>query len=194
MTVNEWINKKWVNLNDWMWMNDGWRWMKQWMNDGWMNACMLKVRASPSRFSNSLCPQLWAKLSQLEIQPDLPPPKSPTTTLHLSRQTSRGAALKECEADFGSLPSFFKWEWFKVKTFPVCPPLQYPPEDLPEAASEAPLAGLNDALQAEKGTEGSLATWALTFSADTCCSHDGYISWEAWRTDEHRALPLPQET
>lgn len=38
----------------------------------------------------------------------------------------------------------FKSKWFRVKTFPGYSPLQQPSEDIPEAASEAPLIGLDD--------------------------------------------------
>lgn len=84
---------------------------------------------------------------------------------------------------------FFKWEWFQVKTFSVCLPLQRLPEDLPKTAWEAPLTGLTLLLW-----EGS-AGWAAAFWSseslnpkDNCCSHNGNISWNAWRTDELRAL------
>lgn len=66
-----------------------------------------------------------------------------TRTSHLCTQTSLGAALKEFETDFWSFP-FLSTENDLGKTFPVCSPLEEPPKDLPEAASEAPCAVLND--------------------------------------------------
>lgn len=89
----------------------------------------------------------------------------------------------------GAFLLFFKWEWFRVKPFQsvhLCSgcPKTFP--RLPEThSSQVWLCYSEKVLQGGQLLSGAQS---LLNPKDSCCSHNGNISWNAWRTDKCRAL------